>query len=125
LIMAKENKIGWLKDFSEDDYREGISYLNLIYRKKICDVFIDKMKRTKTSAFRAKDILRASGLPLLSKDDPDVQKNLRKIDAGKKLSPILLLRDRDNGKVVIVDGYHRVCAIYSRDRDERIPCKII
>ena len=42
---------------------------------------------------------------------------------GKALSPILLVRQ--SGKVVIADGYHRLCAVYGFDEDAPIPCKIV
>ena len=29
------------------------------------------------------------------------------------------------GKVVIADGYHRLCAVYGFDEDAWIPCKIV
>ena len=51
--------------------------------------------------------------------------NRREIRAGKNLSPILLVRDTANGKVVIADGYHRVCAVYAFDEDALIPCRIV
>jgi hypothetical protein len=35
------------------------------------------------------------------------------------------VRDRANGKVVIADGYHRLCAVYTFDEDAWIPCKIV
>jgi hypothetical protein len=35
------------------------------------------------------------------------------------------VRDRQNGKVVIADGYHRLCAVYARDEDAVMPCKIV
>ena len=38
---------------------------------------------------------------------------------------MLLLRDPQNGKVVIADGYHRLCAIYEFTEDALILCKII
>ena len=41
-----------------------------------------------------------------------------------KLSPLLLIRNPNQGPVVIADGYHRLCAIYSFDEDAVIPCKI-
>ena len=47
------------------------------------------------------------------------------IKDGEKLSPILLVRDSVNGKVIIADGYHRLCAVYSFDEDAVIPCKIV
>jgi hypothetical protein len=48
-----------------------------------------------------------------------------KIKSGQGLSPLLLVRDSDNGKVIIADGYHRLCAVYAFDEDAVIPCKIV
>ena len=48
----------------------------------------------------------------------------RKIRSGEALSPLLLLRDSPNGRLIIADGYHRLCAVYSFDEDAVIPCKI-
>ena len=44
---------------------------------------------------------------------------------GKPISPLLLVRHSSKGKVVIADGYHRLCGIYSFDEDALIPCKIV
>jgi len=54
-----------------------------------------------------------------------VEKDRDKISKGRGLSPLLLLRDTQNGKVVIADGYHRLCAIYEFNEDALIHCKII
>jgi len=54
-----------------------------------------------------------------------VEKDLAKIREGSKLSPSLLVRDGDRAKVIIADGYHRLCAVYSVDEDAVIPCKIV
>jgi hypothetical protein len=75
--------------------------------------------------FKSKDIFRASGLSLLGVSNEHVKKDQRKIQDGVKLSPILLIRDSTNGRVIIADGYHRLCAVYSYDEDALIPCKII
>jgi succinyl-CoA synthetase beta subunit len=74
--------------------------------------------------YQAKDIFRASGLPLLGLSNIQVDKNREKIKAGKAISPLLLLRDPTRGKVVIADGYHRLCAVYSLHQDTPITCKI-
>lgn len=76
------------------------------------------------TAFKAKDIFRASGLSLLGVSNHHVQRDQKKIADGKELSPILLVRDPAHGKVIIADGYHRMCAVYSLDEDAQIPCKI-
>lgn len=54
-----------------------------------------------------------------------VRKDEKKIVAGEALSPILLVRDSANGKVVIADGYHRLCAAYAFDEDAVVPGKIV
>jgi hypothetical protein len=75
--------------------------------------------------FHAKDVFRASRLPLLGPDNYHVKKVRAKIDQGVALSPILLVRDESNGKVVIADGFHRMCGVYSFDEDAILPCKIV
>ena len=70
----------------------------------------------------AKDILRASGLALLPPDNHEVTKDLNKVKAGTKLSPVLLVRGTP---LWVADGYHRVCASYHLDEDALIPCRIV
>ena len=77
------------------------------------------------TSFAAKDIFRASELPLLGPTNSHVRKNQKKLAAGKKLSPLLLVRDTVHGKLIIADGYHRMCAVYSFDEDTVVPCKIV
>jgi len=56
-----------------------------------------------------------------------MQSDLAKIGAGKKLSPILLVRGAADGStpLQIADGYHRVCASYVRDENTDIPCRLV
>jgi hypothetical protein len=54
-----------------------------------------------------------------------VERDREKVLAGQSLSPLLLVRARSNQEVVIADGYHRMCAVYSFDEDALIPCKIV
>ena len=42
----------------------------------------------------------------------------------KSFSPLLLFRDKRNGKVIIAHGYHRLCAVYTFDESAMILCKI-
>lgn len=120
--MTKEIK--WLADVEEHDYPAAASYLSLLYpEERVADV-IAKLRRAPIVQFKAKDIFRASRLPLLGVSNSHVEKDKEKILAGKNLSPLLLLRDPANGKVVIADGYHRMCAIYTFNEDALIHCKI-
>ena len=122
--MAKKAKIKWLGKPESHDYPAAQSYLSLFYDEKTTAIQISKLKRASMSAFKSKDIFRASGLSLLGVSNGHVEKDIRKIKDKKPLSPLLLVRDPVNGKVIIADGYHRLCAVYACDEDALIPCQI-
>ena len=63
-------------------------------------------------------------IPIFDPYPGHVEHYREKVLAGKSLSPLLLLRAIGNQKVIIADGYHRLCAIYSYDEDAVILCKI-
>ena len=122
--MAKEIKIKWLTKLAKHDYTAAMSFLSLVYDEPTVAAYVDKLKRASMSKRKAQDIFRASRLSLLGVSDSHVKTEKKKIKAGTALSPILLIRDSRNGKVIIADGYHRLCAVYSYDTDAVIPCKI-
>ena len=115
----------WRKEPEEQDYPAAESYLRLIYSATRSARFASALRKVECVKFAAKDIFRASGLSMLGVSNTHVRKDQRKITAGKAISPLLLVRDRPNGKVVIADGYHRLCAVYAFDEDAWIPCKIV
>jgi hypothetical protein len=120
----KRNIYKWLKKPEEQDYPAALSYLSLLYDKRTAKACVKKLKRASASEFKAKDIFRASALPLLGAGNTHVQKDRQRIVSGRALSPLLLIRDSANGKVIIADGYHRLCAVYSYNEDAVIPCQI-
>jgi hypothetical protein len=122
--VSKKVKIKWSKEPEEQDYPAALSYLSLLYDEKAAARRVKRLKHAPVSEFKAKDIFRASGLSLLGISNSHVDKDRQKIRSGRALSPLLLVRDSANGKVIIADGYHRLCAVYSRDEDAVIPCKI-
>jgi hypothetical protein len=122
--MAGEIEVKWLGEPEDHDYPAAKSYLRLLYDERTATGHVEKLRRARMSKFKAKDIFRASRLSLLGVSNYHVKKDRRKIKAGESLSPLLLIRDDKNGKVVIADGYHRLCAVYSFDEDAVIPCKI-
>ena len=115
----------WLDAPEEHDYPAAESYLSLIYDAKTAANFVQQLKQAHMSSFKAKDIFRASSLSLLGVSNSHVKSNQKKILAGQALSPLLLVRDKANGKVVIADGYHRMCSVYGFNEDAVIPCKIV
>jgi hypothetical protein len=117
--------IKWLAIPEAHDYPAAESYLSIIYDTKTVASFSRRLKAAPMSSFHAKDIFRASGLSLLGVSNSHVKTDQKKVLDGKSLSPLLLVRDSANGKVVIADGYHRLCAVYGFDEDAVIPCKIV
>jgi hypothetical protein len=97
----------------------------LIFDEVTAAKFVKRLKAASVQKFKAKDIFRASGLPLLGVENSHVKKDQKKILDGERVSPLLLVRRPELGKVFIADGYHRMCAVYSMDEDALIPCKIV
>ena len=122
--MSKAVEIKWLNEPEAHDYPAALSYLSLLYDEQTVASYVDKLKRASISEFKAKDIFRASGLSVLGISNSHVKKDQQKLQSGDDLSPLLLIRDSVNGKAVIADGYHRLCAVYAYDEDAVIPCKI-
>ncbi|MFI5500219.1 hypothetical protein ACIA5E_14225 [Nocardia asteroides] len=119
-------QVQW-KDAPEDhDYPAAADYLDLIADKLVVAAIIADLRSAPVVVKKAKDILRASRLDALTPDNPHVRKDLLKINEGRKLSPILLVRGdcRKNVPMLIADGYHRVCALYFADENAEIPAKI-
>jgi len=123
--MANGTTINWLADPEEHDYLAAGSYLCLMYDETAAAKYIEQLRKMPISKFKAKVIFRASGLSLLGISNSHVEHDREKVLAGQSLSPLLLVRATNNQKVIIADGYHRMCAVYSFDEDALIPCKIV
>jgi hypothetical protein len=118
-------EITWLAEPEDHDYPAAESYLLLLFEPAAVTLLVGRLKQAAMTAFKAKDIFRASGLSLLGISNTHVDRDKKKIEAGKQLSPLLLVRDQAHGRVVVADGYHRLCAVYASDEDALIPCKIV
>lgn len=116
----------WKDSPDEHDFPAARDYLSLITDNKIAELVVDSLKEVPTEVRKAKDLLRASGLPLLGKDDFHVALDLKKVSKGIPLSPVLLVRGSISKQVAltVADGYHRICASYQIDENQDIPCKI-
>jgi hypothetical protein len=122
-MMENEIKIKWFLQPEPQDYPN--SYLSLIYNEDHVQTLVGKLKKAKVIEFKAKDVFRASQLSLLGVSNSHVKKNLRKVKNGKKMSPILLVRNPLLNKVIVADGYHRMCAVYQLNEDAVLKCKIV
>jgi hypothetical protein len=124
--MPKHRKL-WKKKPDIKDFAAAQCYLSLIYPASQTTKLVRALRSAKTIEHTAKDLLRASTLPLLPRDESHVEDDLRKIDKGKPLSPVLLIRGdmSKDGRLIIADGYHRVCAVCHYDEDAPIACRLI
>ena len=113
----------WLDEPEEKDFPAAADYLELLFDEKDVNIFVEKLKNATTIQKKAKDILRASNLPLLPRSNVELKVNLKKVKKGKKLSPILLVKHKN--QLIIADGYHRICAIYYLSEDWQIPCRLV
>jgi hypothetical protein len=122
--MPVEN---WMDEPEDHDYPAAADYLDLVLAPAEIAPIIASLRDAPVTRKKAKDLLRASGLPILDEANAHVRKDLDKVKSGKKLSPVLLVRGRlrDGIALTIADGYHRVCASYQLDEDALIPCKIV
>jgi len=120
-----QKQVKWHKDVEEDDFEGAESYLSLIYAVRRSRRFVAALRKARPARFKAKDIFRASQLSRLGVSNLRVIRDRQKIKDGIALDPILLVRDQANGKVVVADGYHRLCAVYEVNEDVWIPCRIV
>jgi hypothetical protein len=117
----------WKDEPDAHDYPAAASYLSLILTSDEVSDLVKRLKSASLEHYKAKDILRASGLQLLAPDNPHVAADLAKVKSKKALSPVLLIRGDLNLGIAlqIADGYHRVCASYHLDENTDIPCHIV
>jgi len=123
--MPNPRKVRWLDEPESQDYPAALSFLSLIYESKVAKSLVKQLGEAEVEDFKAKDIFRASGLSLLGVSNVHVNRDIEKLRNGKLLSPLLLVRAPDIAKVIVADGYHRLCAVYSLDEDAVVPCKIV
>jgi len=119
--------VTWLPKPEKHDYQAAEDYLSLVMSPERAAEWRQKMTEAKDEIThrKAKDILRASQLALLDRDNKHVASDLAKAASGRALSPILLVRGTREHPLIIADGYHRVCASYWLDENTDIPCVLV
>lgn len=120
-------KVKWKSDPEDHDYPGAESFLSLLFLPSYVEKMIQLFRKAPVVEIKAKDVIRASRLPLLAKGNFHVAKDMKRIANGTALSPLLLVRgDEMNGiPLTIADGYHRACAVYWNSEDDFIQARII
>ena len=111
-------QLQWKKDVASHDYAAAASYLSIRFGESKAREVSEKLQKLPVITRRANDILRATQRDALPLSDPGVLKDLKKVLAGERLSPVLVA-DGD-----IADGYHRVSLAYALDPYADVPLKL-
>jgi hypothetical protein len=124
--MSKE-KLVWSKKPEQRDYDAATAFLSLVFRAASATALVRALRKKPITQRSAKDLLRASGLPLLPRDEASVREDLKKIAKGKPLAPVLLVcGDMSKGiPLIVADGYHRICAVCHYDEFAPIACQMV
>src|SRR5262245_37830196 len=112
----------WRDEPLDHQFDAALDYLTLTMSADRADQLVKALRKVKTIRRRARDVLRASGLPLLPRENPRVTRDIEKMREGELLSPVLAIRGTP---LVVADGYHRLCAAYWVDDDDEIPCRLV
>lgn len=108
----------WKKNVARHDYAAASSYLSIRFGERRAQEVAKKLQKLQVITRRANDILRATRRDPLPLSDPGVLKDLKKVLAGEKLSPVLVAEGD------IADGYHRVSLAYALDPYANVPLKL-
>lgn len=108
----------WKEDVAHHDYAAASSYLSIRFGDTRAQEMSEKLQKLPVLHRRANDILRATRRDPLPLSDPGVLKDLQKVLAGQKLSPVLVAEGD------IADGYHRVSLAYALDPYADVPLKL-
>ena len=125
-MATAKSKQRWKERPDDHDYHAAEDYLSLLTSPATAKKLARRLRTLPIVHRKAKDLLRASRLPLLAPDNFHVSKDLKKVADGRLLSPVLLVRGtlRPEVPLLVADGYHRICASYHLDEDADIPCRI-
>jgi hypothetical protein len=123
---VSKGHIRWKKSPEARDLQAAGQYLLLLEPPAAAAALVRALRGVSNSEHAAKDLLRASGLPLLTREESHVAQDLKRIRKGRALGPVLLVQG-DGAHAVpltVADGYHRICAAWYHDEDAAIACRL-
>ena len=118
------SSITWQDDANPADYEAAGHYLALVDNQKNIDKTLADLKAGTIVEYKATDLLRAAQLIVPKADDRPTREQIKKIKHGEPVSPVLLVRVPALRKVIVADGFHRICAAYRIDPDVVLHCKL-
>jgi len=126
-MQMSKGKLVWKKQPEGHDYEAARAYLSLNYSVARTRSLVQALRAAPVTERSAKDLLRASGLPLLASSESSVSEDLKRIGKRKPLSPVLVIAgDMTRGiPLVVADGYHRICAVCYYNYEAPVAVKLV
>lgn len=121
--MAKRIKIAWSRDPDKKDYPAAERYLSLIFAPKEAAEITARLRKAPVTQQVARDVLRAAVSSMIGISESDEERD--RILAGQEVSPLLLVSHTATGRVIVADGFHRLCTVFKIDQTSMVPCKIV
>jgi hypothetical protein len=124
---VSKSELNWSESEEGQDFKAAFKFLSLLCSERKANALVESLRGAKVVDHAAKDLLRAAQLPLLPRDEPHVDDDLKRIQKGKPLAPVLLIRgDLASGlPLMVADGYHRICAVVYFNESAPVRCRIV
>lgn len=120
--MSKSVK--WRKRPRNKDYPAAEAYLALIMGPARARAMGRRLRAAKLRQLPARDILRASRTPMSEVRAFDWVRQNKDIRKGRRFAPLLLVCDSQTGKLIVADGFHRLCAAFAQDQNATVRFKL-
>src|ERR1700730_8070038 len=102
--MAKRIKIAWSSEPDKKDYPAAERYLCLLIESRQAGGPGAQLRKAPVTWQVARDILRAAAISTIGISDSDEERD--KILAGEEVSPLLLVRHKETGRVIMASGFY-------------------
>ena len=120
--MAQKETLNvtWHDKLKSSHIDAAIEYLSLFFKNHELEEVREKLVKQEKDLqrYKAKDLLRGADLTPLPPNDSEVATELKKIQEGVALHPVVLTTIKH--KLYIADGFHRICACYSLGDDTEV-----
>jgi len=120
---TKAIRIAWRGRPQNKDYDAAQTYLSLLMSAKDAAAAARQLRKAPIVHYVARDVIRAAGVSPLGIGDTEEER--QKILSGEKIAPLLLMRAPRTDRVVVADGFHRLCTVYRLDEQASVPCKSV
>lgn len=119
-------EINWAADPDPADFPAARSFLGLVMPDEYADRAVELLRAAPATRARAKDIVRGSAGELAPEKLPGVQDEMKKMEDGEPITPLLLVQGGSNTQpdMLIADGWHRAHAAYYLQHDAWVPVRV-